>query len=482
MTRLKIENVTFFQIPTKTRFPFKYGIASMTEVPHLFAQIEMLANDRPGVGIASEGLPPKWFTKNPESRFEEDDLPEMLRVIGHAAKTLTTGLAAGEPGSSFFEIWEELHEVQSRWAERNGIPSLLSNLGVALMERALLDGLCRITNRPAWRAIYGGDLGIELGRVDPELKGKELSDVLPEQPLDSVIARHTVGLGDALTDDGILADELANDGLPQSLVASIRHYGLQHFKIKVSGNIDSDLDRLRNLAGIFETEAPPDYQITLDGNEQFTDIDTFREHWSQWRDDDRVRALLDRAIFVEQPLHRDVALSDSVRRGLSTWNDAPKMIIDESDADLPSLPIAFQLGYAGTSHKNCKGIIKGLVNAARVATRPGPTILSGEDLANLGPVALLQDLAMMALLGIRSVERNGHHYFRGLSMFPANVQRKVTEQHSDLYEFPTANDTVCCLVIREGELDLQSVNAAPFGCAPKLDLETFAEPRPLDAG
>jgi len=40
-------------------------------------------------------------------------------------------------------------------------------------------------------------------------------------------------------------------------------------------------------------------------------------------------------------------------------------------------------------------------------------VLTGEDLCNLGPVAFLQDLAMMALLGIEHVERNGHHYFAG---------------------------------------------------------------------
>jgi hypothetical protein len=33
-------------------------------------------------------------------------------------------------------------------------------------------------------------------------------------------------------------------------------------------------------------------------------------------------------------------------------------------------------------------------------------MMSGEDLCNTGPIALLQDLAVMAALGIESVERN----------------------------------------------------------------------------
>ena len=60
--------------------------------------------------------------------------------------------------------------------------------------------------------------------------------------------------------------------------------------------------------------------------------------------------------------------------------------------------------------------------------------MSGEDLANIGPVALLQDLAVVASLGVRSVERNGHHYFAGLSAFPRAVQQQILTHHGDLYE------------------------------------------------
>ncbi len=167
-------------------------------------------------------------------------------------------------------------------------------------------------------------------------------------------------------------------------------------------------------------------------------------------------------------------LNDDVAE-LRTWKDGPGMIIDESDGSLDDLPRALELGYRGTSHKNCKGIVKGIANAALLKQMPG-SILSGEDLGNVGPVALLQDLAVMALLGITHVERNGHHYFRGLSMHPTAVQEAVLEKHSDLYSrhaggFPA-------LQITAGALDLHSVNAAPFGCGIDLDMAAY---EPLDA-
>ncbi|HCK51670.1 MAG TPA: hypothetical protein DIC23_00540, partial [Planctomycetaceae bacterium] len=89
------------------------------------------------------------------------------------------------------------------------------------------------------------------------------------------------------------------------------------------------------------------------------------------------------------------------------------------DARNDSLALALELGYHGTSHKNCKGVFRGVINAClieflnrqnNVGDRESRYIMSGEDLANIGPVALLQDLAVASSLGITSIERNGHHY------------------------------------------------------------------------
>src|SRR5437899_6854079 len=73
-----------FVLRTRTRFPFRYGIASMTEVPHLFVRTRVTVAAKSSLGLTAEGLPPKWFTKNPATTFEQD-LPEMLEVIRHAA-------------------------------------------------------------------------------------------------------------------------------------------------------------------------------------------------------------------------------------------------------------------------------------------------------------------------------------------------------------------------------------------------------------
>lgn len=150
------------------------------------------------------------------------------------------------------------------------------------------------------------------------------------------------------------------------------------------------------------------------------------------------------------------------------------MIIDESDGALGDLPRALELGYAGTSHKNCKGIVKGIANACLLEKRRRGghrLVLTGEDLCNLGPVALLQDLALMALLGIEHVERNGHHYYRGLSLWPGDWQDATLAAHGDLYA--RHRDGFACLHIRGGRVGLDSVNAAPLGVKPLFDPSRF---------
>lgn len=463
--KVQILDISFSVIPTKTRFPFRYGIAAMTEAPHWFIHSEILVDGKPARGVASEGLPPKWFTKNPETTFEEDDLPGMEKVIRKAA---CFAREIGE-SASFFDFWLELKARQERWAEEESIPPLLAQLGTALIERTVLDALCRGLPMPLHLVVRENRLGIRLGEIHPELSASEISTAIPDPPLSEVKVRHTIGLADPLTDDDIPQSDRIDDGLPQTLVSNIQAYGLNRFKIKLAGELDADRARLRAIAALFGEEITSgDYALTIDGNEQYHDIDEFRDHFHSHQSDPGLAPLFQRLLFVEQPIHRDHALTDSVRDGLAKWSAAPPVIIDESDASVDCLPQALSLGYSGTSHKNCKGVVKSLANRA-LLNRVEGGLLSAEDLANLGPVALLQDLAVVALLGIDHVERNGHHYFAGLSMFPREMQEETLAAHPDLYQrgsrgFPT-------LTIRGGQLSCQSINEAPFGCG--CDLATL---------
>lgn len=468
--RFTLAPFEFFVRHTRTRFPFRYGIASMTEVPHLFVRTKVTVGEKSSLGLASEGLPPKWFTKNPTTTFEQD-LPEILQVIGHAAK-LAESIARSP--ISFFDFWRELYRQQTNWADAQHTALLLANLGVSLAERAALDGLCRVAGEPLHRMVALNRLGLRLGEVHAELGNAQPRDFLPAAPLDSSFVRHTVGLGDALSPADIPANEKVNDGLPQDLESSIREYSLRYFKVKLFAEAERDFARLRELSRLLERETGGKCFVTLDGNENFKTFEAFREFWQKAAGDPALKELWRRIIVVEQPIHRDRALNDDLGPALRAWTERPPLIIDESDGGIGDLPRGLALGYAGTSHKNCKGIVKGIANACLLEKRRRAgerVILTGEDLCNLGPVTLLQDLAMMTLLGIEHVERNGHHYYRGLSLWPKEWQNTTLAAHGDLYT--RHREGFVCLKIREGRVALGSVNAAPFGVKPIFDPSRF---------
>jgi hypothetical protein len=457
-------------IELQTRLPFKYGIATMTRAPQAFVRLTVEVNGCAATGIAADLLPPKWFTKIAEKPLDEE-IDEMLAVIDHAV-----GCSAGLSGPTVFDVWWQVFKIQQRWVRERSYPSLLWQFGVTLVERALIEAYCRAVERPFGDVVRENEFGIRLDEFDARLAGRAPGDLLPAAPRRRIIARHTVGMADPLEDGDIEPGAKLNDGLPQSLVQCVQRYGLMHFKLKVSGKAEPDIDRLTRIAAVIERHVPGDFAFTLDGNESFRSLDGFREFWESLARAPQLARFLTRAMFVEQPFHRDVALDPGILAGLVDWIERPALIIDESDADLDSLPRALALGYHGTSHKNCKGVFKGVANACllELLKRQSPgsrLVMSGEDLANIGPVALLQDLAVVATLGVSSVERNGHHYFAGLSAFPKTVQEQVLARHGDLYERSAAGFPA--LRILGGELCLDSVVESPLGVGFELDVAQF---------
>lgn len=462
---ITLRDAHFFHCELRARMPFRYGIATMTEVAHVILELAFDIDGFLWRGLAADHLPPKWFTKDPRRPLDEE-VREMRRVIV-AAVAHAREVAAPTP----FQFWRELYARQAAWGAAEKIPPLLAQFGVTFVERALIDAFCRAHGLNFATAVRTNALGVDLGAVHPSLAGTAPGDWLPAAPRTRVFARHTVGLGDPLDAADLAAGERVPDGLPQTLEECVRFYGLRHFKLKINGEAARDRARLAAMARIFARECGGDFAFSLDGNESFHDVAAFADYARGLMADEALASLWPRLLFIEQPWHRDVALSDAIGQLTRAWAERPPIIIDESDAETGSLARALELGYAGTSHKNCKGVSKGIANACLLAQRRAggeAGMLSGEDLSNVGPVALPQDLAVQAVLGVESVERNGHHYFAGLAQFPAAVQAHILARHGDLYTRSAAGWPR--VDVRDGKIALGSVLAAPFGCAPGLDL------------
>jgi hypothetical protein len=139
------------------------------------------------------------------------------------------------------------------------------------------------------------------------------------------------------------------------------------------------------------------------------------------------------------------------------------LLIDESDSDLNTFVLSTSLGYTGISSKSCKGVYKSMINAARCAMLTEKTgvhhFQSGEDLTMQAGVAVQQDLALVSLLGLSHVERNGHHYVNGMAALSHEEQKAFQMEFSSMYE--TSNEVVR-LRIRHGQIDLGSLNCQGF--------------------
>ncbi len=461
---IALKDAALFQTRLRARMPFRYGIATMTEVPHVILRIVFDIDGAAWEGLAADHLPPKWFTKDPNRALPEE-IDEMLAVIRHAV-----GAARAVRAPTPFLFWRELHAAQAAWGAACGIPPLLAHFGTSLVERALIDAFCRSTGLTFEAALRENRFSVDLGALHPPLAGTSPRDWLPARAPETAFVRHTVGLIDPIEDAEIAAGERVNDGLPQSLAACIRFYGLRHFKIKIDADLDRARERLVRIAAVLGRECLAGFAYSLDGNESFRDPAAFAGRMRALIAEPGLAAFWQHLLFIEQPLHRDVALTASADWAVA-WPERPPIIIDESDGEIGSLPRALELGYAGTSHKNCKGVFKGVANACLLARRriAGlPSMLSGEDLTVVGPVSLLQDLAVQAVIGVTSIERNGHHYFAGLSQFPPEIQAHVLAHHGDLYVRSAAGWPR--LDVRGGQVRLSSVLRAPFGCAAGLPL------------
>jgi hypothetical protein len=117
----------------------------------------------------------------------------------------------------------------------------------------------------------------------------------------------------------------------------------------------------------------------------------------------------------------------------------------------------------------CKGLYKSLVNAARCELWSTPDrryFMTAEDLTTQAGLAVQQDLALVNLLGMTHVERNGHHYVNGMADLPADEQAAFLGAHPDLYE---RSHGAVRLRIRDGRLGIASLGCIGFASAAEPD-------------
>jgi hypothetical protein len=226
------------------------------------------------------------------------------------------------------------------------------------------------------------------------------------------------------------------------------------------------MDRLLRIAAVLDRT--PGYQVTFDGNEQFSAPEIVAELLTRVEAAPELARLNEAIAYVEQPLPRAITLETP----LGPLATRLPFLIDESDDSDEAFGRAVARGYRGVSSKTCKGIYRSLLKAIRVRGTPG-SFLSGEDLTCQAGISVQQDLALVSLLGLSNVERNGHHYVDGMQGASAEEMDRFAAAHPDLYQ---RDRTGLHLRIVNGQIAIASLASTGYASGILPDFRTM---RPL---
>jgi hypothetical protein len=449
--RLAIRDIAFFERPVTFARPFRFGAITVTATPQAFVLVEIDVEGKGrAVGASAEFLVPKWFDKRPE--FTPAQTVEALRHSLLIAREL---YLSHKEFDTAFGLHAACIARQVKHCGKEGIPPLAAAYGPAEIDKAILDALLRGTSTNFFDGMVQNIAGID-ARLSPDLSNRDIEQFLAgRKRLERVAIRHTVGLDDKVEGEGGVADAKENAGA-------------RYFKLKLNGDPAHDADRLIRIGNEL-SKLPYDYKVTLDANEQYADLNALTALVDRLDRDDALKPIASKLLYIEQPMPRDITrkspLDALARRDF---------IVDEADDSYDAFPAARALGYRGISSKSCKGVYKSIVNATRAAkwsAEGANYFITGEDLTCQAGLAVQQDLALGALLGITHAERNGHHYVDGFGETPPAEAERFLAGHPDLYEKRAGKVS---LAIHDGDLLTGSLAVPGFASAVHPDWPTIA--------
>ena len=437
--RLALRELALFERPVPFVRPFRFGAVTINASTQIFVRVEIeIEGKGTSVGAAAELLAPKWFDKRPHLSSEET-AAELRRSLQIARDLYLT--------RNGFEDAFDLHAVrvdaQVAACAKQDIPPLAAAYGPAEIDKAVLDALLRAINLNFFDGMAANVAGVDAG-LTPDLSNDEIAKFLTgRRRLDRVAVRHTVGLDDLVEGEGGVADPEQNSGA-------------RYFKLKLNGDPAADAARLIRI-GKELISLPYDYQVTLDANEQYADLAALGALIDKLDHDNALRPIAAKLLYIEQPMPRDITRQSPL--GKLSERD---FIIDEADDSYDAFPAAKALGYRGISSKSCKGIYKSIINATRAqkwSADGEKFFVAGEDLTCQAGLAVQQDLALGALIGVTHAERNGHHYVDGFADTPAPEAEAFLSAHPDLY---VRDGNAIKLSIHDGDLKTGSLTSAGF--------------------
>ena len=217
----EITQIKFYVRETKpARFPSALGKAARSDQPpqHVtspLCHVRLTIRDDQGnerFGCAADRLSVRWLDKR-AGRNSGQKRRELAALIERAGELYTKQPRFETP----FDKWLGVYPEITRAGRKSGQEALTASFARAIIERAILDGVCRLAGKSLFEMLKSDELGFRPAVLHSELKQLSFPNLLPSFPVTKINIRHTVGIFDPLTEEDWPAAKRLDDGLPETL-------------------------------------------------------------------------------------------------------------------------------------------------------------------------------------------------------------------------------------------------------------------------
>ena len=174
LLRVRIDEIALFQREVTLRLPFRFGVVTLMHCPQAFARVHLTPeNGRSVEGVSAELMVPKWFDKT-LGKSNDDNIADLAASLHRARTAYLSDRAA----RTAFEHFATHHRELIDSAVHEGSNALAACYGPAVIDRAVLDAVCRALDISFYKAIRGNVPGIRAGELAPDLAGFDLDAYL----------------------------------------------------------------------------------------------------------------------------------------------------------------------------------------------------------------------------------------------------------------------------------------------------------------